>query len=87
VIDFLWRILYRYAFSRASLAKTSKTRLVVRSLQGVMMSIDLASTVGTKQEVRAAEIVFATLPSLGMDRMTAGGVEFVMCASALTAQV
>ncbi|MEV8098936.1 hypothetical protein [Kitasatospora sp. NPDC085879] len=34
-----------------------------------------------------AEIVFATLPELGMDRMTAEGVEFVLCASALTAQV
>jgi hypothetical protein len=32
-------------------------------------------------------IVFDTLPDLGMDRMTDGGVEFVLCASALTAQV
>ena len=51
------------------------------------MPVDVAHTVETKQEIRAAEIVFATLPSLGMDRMTAGGVEFVLCASALTAQV
>jgi intracellular sulfur oxidation DsrE/DsrF family protein len=37
--------------------------------------------------VSAGQVVFDTLPSLGMDRMTAGGVEFVICASALTAQV
>ncbi|MGQ4437612.1 MULTISPECIES: hypothetical protein [unclassified Streptomyces] len=36
---------------------------------------------------QSAEIVFDTLPLLGMDRMTAEGVEFVLCASALTAQV
>lgn len=35
----------------------------------------------------AADIVFATLPDLGFDRMTEGKVEFVLCASALTAQV
>lgn len=35
----------------------------------------------------AVGIVFDTLPELGMDRMTEGGVEFVLCASALTAQV
>lgn len=37
--------------------------------------------------VPAADVIFEALPSLGMDRMTAGGVEFVICASALTAQV
>jgi len=52
-----------------------------------VMQVDLAPAVETRLEVRAAEIVFATLPSLGMDRMTAGGVEFVICASALTANV
>ena len=35
----------------------------------------------------AADIVFATLPDLGFDRMTECKVEFVLCASALTAQV
>lgn len=34
-----------------------------------------------------AQIVFDTLPALGLDRMTEGRVEFVLCASALTAQV
>ncbi len=37
--------------------------------------------------IRPAQVVFDTLPTLGMDRMTAGRVEFVLCASALTAQV
>lgn len=35
----------------------------------------------------ADAVVFDTLPDLGLDRMTPGKVEFVMCASALTAQV
>jgi hypothetical protein len=39
------------------------------------------------QTPRAAQVVFDTLPALGMDRMTEGQVEFVLCASALTAQV
>ncbi|AHH98609.1 hypothetical protein [Kutzneria albida] len=34
-----------------------------------------------------AQVVFDTLPALGLDRMTEGRVEFVLCASALTAQV
>jgi hypothetical protein len=37
--------------------------------------------------ITPAQVVFDTLPDLGMDRMTEGGVEFVLCASALTAQV
>jgi hypothetical protein len=35
----------------------------------------------------AAAIVFATLPDMGMRQMTPGGVEFVLCPSALTASV
>lgn len=35
----------------------------------------------------AAEIVFASLADKGMQTMTEGGVEFVLCASALTAQM
>jgi len=38
-------------------------------------------------EVPSSAILFDTLPDLGMDRMTEGRVEFVLCASALTAQV
>lgn len=37
--------------------------------------------------VPAEAVVFETLSDLGMDRMTQGRVEFVLCASALTAQV
>jgi hypothetical protein len=51
---------------------------------------DSAPTVRTTGSMRtpaAAEVVFDTLPALGMDRMTEGRVEFVLCASALTAQV
>jgi hypothetical protein len=33
------------------------------------------------------EILFATLPESGFDTMTHDGVEFVLCASALTAQM
>ncbi|WP_395641014.1 hypothetical protein [Pseudolysinimonas sp.] len=35
----------------------------------------------------AESIVFASLTDQGMDTMTEGGVEFVLCASALTAQM
>jgi hypothetical protein len=35
----------------------------------------------------AVQVIFDTLPALGLDRMTEGRVEFVLCASALTAQV
>jgi hypothetical protein len=35
----------------------------------------------------AAAMIFDTLPERGLDRMTPDKVEFVMCASALTAQV
>lgn len=39
----------------------------------------------TRTDVEAT--VFATLPELGFETMTDGGVEFVLCASALTAQM
>lgn len=32
-------------------------------------------------------LVFGTLPEQGMETMTEGGVEFILCASALTAQM
>lgn len=35
----------------------------------------------------SAEIVFCSLTDQGMQTMTEGGVEFVLCASALTAQM
>lgn len=35
----------------------------------------------------AAEVVFGTLSALEFETMTDGGVEFVLCASALTAQM
>lgn len=35
----------------------------------------------------AESIVFGSLTSQGMETMTDGGVEFVLCASALTAQM
>jgi hypothetical protein len=35
----------------------------------------------------AEDVVFATLPELDFETMTEGGVEFVLCASALTAQM
>ena len=42
---------------------------------------------GYTTDVPPSAILFDTLPDLGMDRMTDGRVEFVLCASALTAQV
>ncbi|MCP2243361.1 hypothetical protein [Lentzea aerocolonigenes] len=40
------------------------------------------------EEVSVAEsVVFSTLPDSGFETMTEGGVEFVLCASALTAQM
>lgn len=35
----------------------------------------------------ATDIVFGSLADQGMQTMTEGGVEFVLCASALTAQM
>jgi hypothetical protein len=51
------------------------------------MPVDSVPPAEIQNELQPADIVFATLPLLGMDRMTAEGVEFVLCASALTAQV
>jgi hypothetical protein len=47
----------------------------------------IAPTAGSAPAPAPAQVVFDTLPTLGMDRMTEGRVEFVLCASALTAQV
>ena len=52
------------------------------------MNVELVErTVTTENEVSVRSLVFETLPDLGLDRMTQGQVELVMCASALTAQV
>lgn len=45
------------------------------------MAASTASRPVTHQEASAADVVFATLPSLGMDLMTTGGAEFVLCSS------
>jgi hypothetical protein len=37
--------------------------------------------------VAAEDVVFTTLPEMDFETMTEGGVEFVLCASALTAQM
>jgi hypothetical protein len=55
---------------------------------GLEMSVELVDrTYSETSSVPASAVVFDTLPELGMDRMTEGRVEFVLCASALTAQV
>ena len=51
------------------------------------MRLETVDAVDSELEVSAADVVFDTLPALGMDRMTDGRVEFVLCVSALTAQV
>jgi hypothetical protein len=51
------------------------------------LRIDLDTSVVATDIAAAAAVVFDTLQDLGLDRMTPGKVEFVMCASALTAQV
>jgi hypothetical protein len=50
-------------------------------------SVQAVPATGSTSTPAAVEVVFDTLPVLGMDRMTDGRVEFVLCASALTAQV
>lgn len=49
------------------------------------MYVDTTQDVHDDTYVR--QVIFETLPDAGMDRMTAARVEFVLCASALTAQV
>lgn len=40
-----------------------------------------------EEVLEAEEIVFASLADMGFQTMTDGGVEFVLCSSALTAQM
>jgi hypothetical protein len=55
---------------------------------GGIMIADSRSTAVDQSEVdAAAQIVFGSLADQGMQTMTEGGVEFVLCASALTAQM
>lgn len=44
-------------------------------------------TIAAPTVAPAETIVFASLTDQGMETMTDGGVEFVLCASALTAQM
>ena len=45
------------------------------------------SRISTPEVETATDIVFGSLADQGMETMTDGGVEFVLCASALTAQM
>jgi len=49
--------------------------------------LSTATEVPPTVTTETGEVVFGTLSSLGFDTMTDGGVEFVLCASALTAQM
>jgi hypothetical protein len=51
------------------------------------MQVELVERSNVETDVPADEILFQTLPELGLETMTPGGVEFILCASALTAQV
>ncbi len=51
------------------------------------MLVELVPPPATTLAEPAAHVIFDTLPDIGLDRMTEGKVEFVLCVSALTAQV
>jgi hypothetical protein len=52
------------------------------------MTVKIEAPTATVTDVETAHaVLFETLPDLGLDRMTPNKVEFVMCASALTANV
>lgn len=51
------------------------------------MQVELIERNDVETDVPANDILFQTLPDLGLETMTPGGVEFILCASALTAQV
>jgi len=52
------------------------------------MTAKILAPAATVTDVQTAHaVLFDTLPDLGLDRMTPNKVEFVMCASALTANV
>lgn len=52
------------------------------------MTAKIVAPTATVTDVETAcAVLFDTLPDLGLDRMTPNKVEFVMCASALTANV
>lgn len=56
----------------------------MRSVMGFKMETN-QSTIIEVEAIRA--VVFSTLPEQGLQTMTEDGVEFVMCPSALTAQM
>jgi hypothetical protein len=51
------------------------------------MLVEIISKPEVTTTAEANSVIFSTLPESGLDRMTEGQVEFVLCASALTAQV
>jgi len=51
-----------------------------------MVKTEVPAAMVTDAE-KACAVLFDTLPDLGLDRMTPSKVEFVMCASALTANI
>lgn len=52
-----------------------------------MSNLSFTSDAPSVADVASAEVVFGTLSALKFETMTDGGVEFVLCASALTAQM
>ncbi|MET3862558.1 hypothetical protein ABIE38_003504 [Dietzia sp. 2505] len=52
-----------------------------------MSSLSATSEAPSLTNYAPAEVVFGTLSALEFETMTDGGVEFVLCASALTAQM
>ena len=52
-----------------------------------MSDLSFTSEAPSVADVAPAEVVFGTLSALEFATMTDGGVEFVLCASALTAQM
>ena len=52
------------------------------------MTVKIEAPTATVTDAETAHaVLFETLPDLGLDRMTPNKDEFVMCASALTANV
>jgi len=54
---------------------------------GTMNDTTLIADARVAGDHSPAEVVFGTLSDLEFETMTDGGVEFVLCASALTAQM
>jgi hypothetical protein len=64
------------------------TRLQDQPFQETDMTVKIETPTATLTDAgTACAVLFDTLPDLGLDRMTPNKVEFVMCASTLTANV